>query len=196
MAETIANRFFFFPLFLLLSTAAATSNNNSSDFIRRSCSITLYPRLCYASLAPYATAVQQNPAKLATAAATVSLAKIHDASLLAATLQPSCAGRLGAAMRDCVKVLGTAADLTKQSAAEMGKVGEATRTGGSGGMAWEVSNAQTWMSAAMTNEETCIDGFDGVSAVRGAKVMADRVGGVKKYTSNALALLNVLAHGS
>lgn len=194
MAETKANRFF--PLFLLLSTAAATSKNNSADFIRRSCGITLYPSLCYASLAPYATTVKQNPVKLAVVATNLSLAKLHDASSLAATLQPSCAGRLRSAMRDCVEVLRTAADLTKQSAAEMGKLGEATKTGGSGGMVWEVSNAQTWMSAAMTNEETCIDGFHGASTGRGAKVMSDRVGGVQKYTSNALALLNVLAHGT
>lgn len=193
MAETKAKTFL--SLFLL-STAAATSKNTSIDFIRQSCGKTLYPSLCYSSLAEYASAVGQDGVKIAVAAANVSLLKIHDATSLASAFQPSSAGRLRGALRDCVDTLRAAADLTKQSVAEMVKLGYASKTGGSGGIAWEVSNAQTWMSAAMTNEDTCMDGFDGVTTGRGAKAMCDHVGGVKKYTSNALALLNVLAHGS
>ncbi|KAL0912364.1 hypothetical protein M5K25_018330 [Dendrobium thyrsiflorum] len=194
MAETKAKRFL--SLFLLLSTAAATSKNTTIDFIRQSCGKTLYPSLCYASLTPYATSVQQDPVKLAAAAANVSLSKIHDASYLAAAFRRSSAGRVSAALRDCVETLGAAADLTNRSAGEITKLGDASKTGGSGGIAWEVSNAQTWMSAAMTNEETCIDGFDGVRAGTGVRAMCDRIGGVKKYTSNALALINTLVHGT
>ncbi|KAL0326859.1 UNVERIFIED_CONTAM: Pectinesterase inhibitor 10 [Sesamum angustifolium] len=52
------------------STAA-----NDSEFIRTSCETTLYPELCYHSLAGYANAVQQDPGRLARVAIGVSLSR-------------------------------------------------------------------------------------------------------------------------
>ncbi|PKA49981.1 21 kDa protein [Apostasia shenzhenica] len=184
---------------IILAVAAAapisgdSATNNSSEFIRRSCAATLYPDLCCSSLAPYGRAVQQSPAKLAVAAANASLSTIKAASSRAAALRRSSGGRLGAALRDCVDSLGTAAEQTRRSVAEMEKLGSPVVAGGPAAEAWRVSNAQTWMSAALTNEETCLDGFDG--GLPAAKAVLDGVRRAKMYTSNALALLNVFAHG-
>lgn len=62
---------------------------------------------------------------------------------------------------------------------------------------WSVSNVQTWMSAALTDEETCTDGLKeadgGVRRRRGVVVkVGSRVGVAKEFTSNALALVNKL----
>ncbi|KAL0909343.1 hypothetical protein M5K25_020200 [Dendrobium thyrsiflorum] len=185
-------------IFTAISPAAIASKENSTDFILRNCAATLYPQLCYKSLKPYAPTVNQSPLTLAVAAANVSLSKIKDASLQAVRLRRNSTGRVGAALRDCVESLRTAADLTKQSAEEIQKLGPAAQAGGPS-FAWEVSNAQTWMSAALTNEDTCIDGFDGVGGGGGGgaavKVFIGTVGRVKQYTSNALALLNALVVG-
>ncbi|CAF1840470.1 BnaC04g20020D [Brassica napus] len=58
-----------------------------------------------------------------------------------------------------------------------------------------MSDVKTWVSAALTNDDTCMDGF-GQSA--GAKAaVKDLVRGhvikVSRMTSNALALINMYA---
>ncbi|KAG0482645.1 hypothetical protein HPP92_010729 [Vanilla planifolia] len=162
-----------FVLITLILTSAVelppttASKSSEADYIRRSCGVTLYPGVCYSSLKPYAAAVHHDPVALAVAAANVSLAKICDASLRASKLRPRAAGRVAAALRDCVDSLRTAAEQTQQSTAEILKLGPSARAGGPG-VAWGVSNAQTWMSAALTNEDTCLDGFDGISAAKAA----------------------------
>lgn len=92
--------------------------------------------------------------------------------------------------------LRNAGDQTWQSGSEIGKLD------GGGGVvvgpqvAWRVSNAQTWMSAALTNEETCTDGMEEVEAEGRVKAdVVSRVGRAKQYTSNSLALVNSLVNG-
>ena len=59
---------------------------------------------------------------------------------------------------------------------------------------WEVSNAKTWLSAAMANEGTCADGLVEAGAAAASlpagKEVTAGVAAVKQYTSNALALVN------
>ncbi|MQL76962.1 hypothetical protein Taro_009367 [Colocasia esculenta] len=181
--------------------------NRYTEFIRRSCSSTLYPSLCYTSLAGYASAIAQDPTLLARVAANVSLARVrsvtsHVSSLCRTASARRMDARTASALEDCEDSLGDATDLTKQAAAELGLL--ATAEGPE--VAWRVSNAQTWMSAALTNEDTCTDGFAEVApgtaasagvggAAPGWAVKADvcrRVRRAKQYTSNALALVNSL----
>ncbi|XP_020575661.1 pectinesterase inhibitor 9-like [Phalaenopsis equestris] len=185
-------------LLTALSPANSAASPDSTNFIRRSCSVTLYPQRCYSSLKLYAATVRQNPLTLAVIAANISLANIKEASFQGVALQRRNTKRIASALHDCVDLLLTAADLTEQSAAEIQKLGPAAQAGGPS-FAWEVSNAQTWMSAALTNEDTCIDGIDEVVGGGGAtaEVAAFRakVARVEQYTSNALALLNALVGG-
>jgi len=66
---------------------------------------------------------------------------------------------------------------------------------GSGGesLLFQMSNVQTWMSAALTNEETCTDGFEDVADGDVKTDVSARVVKVKEVTSNALALVNSYA---
>nr|GEY92877.1 pectinesterase inhibitor 9-like [Tanacetum cinerariifolium] len=54
---------------------------------------------------------------------------------------------------------------------------------------WHESNVQTWISAALTDATTCIDGIigDGISKSEKA-MMQDRILKVKQLASNSLAL--------
>lgn len=199
--------FLFFTLLIITRTSAAwppaappkaSSNGdtatNSTDFIRTSCQATLYPELCFASFARYALSVHQNPVRLAHIAARVTFFQIHSTtSHVSAYLHGSSTEREAAALEDCVYSLGNAADQTRRSAAEIGKL---DRKPVGPEVAWRVSNAQTWMSAALTNEETCTDGLDKVDVREQVKAdVFSRVGRAKQYTSNALALVNCLVNG-
>lgn len=54
-----------------------------------------------------------------------------------------------------------------------------------------MSDLQTWVSAALTDEDTCMDGFSGRAMNGYAKMMVrKRIVKIAHLTSNALALIN------
>lgn len=166
----------------------------SGDFIRTNCDSTLYPELCYHSLAGYANAVQSDPGRLARVAVGVSLSRAKRMALYVANLTHeadySADRRAASALHDCFSVLGDAIDQIRESLDQM-----RTLTGSGGGqeeLRFQLSNVQTWMSAALTNEDTCVDGLDDVAAGSPIKAdVSDRILKVKEVTSNALALVNI-----
>ena len=165
---------------------------HSADFIHISCRSTRYPALCEKSLAVYAPAVRHSPRQLAHAALSVSVARVRDASsfvyrLSARSKSPRAQG--GGAVRDCLETLADSVDRLRQSAKEMERMGRY----GSARFNWHLSNVQTWVSAALTDESTCLDSLseDAKSAsVRGP--IRERIVSVAQITSNALALVNRL----
>ncbi|KAL3501922.1 hypothetical protein ACH5RR_036371 [Cinchona calisaya] len=189
--------------FSTASPAQATSNTpttttyptqNDTEFIRKSCASTRYPDLCFHSLSGYASAVQQNPSKLARVAIAVSLSKARHAAAYFSNLSKEADygadRRVAAALHDCFSTFGDAVDQLRDSLNQMRHLVPA----GSGEtFRFQMSNVQTWMSAAMTNEDTCTDGFDGVPEGPMKKDVFDRVGKVEGVTSNALALVNGFA---
>ncbi|CAA6664808.1 unnamed protein product [Spirodela intermedia] len=176
------------------------AGRNCTEFIRQSCSATRYPSLCYSSLAGYAGAVGEDPTQIAHFAANNSLAQVSSLSYHVLLLYRAAAAagvdpRIAAALGDCAESLGDAAELTRQAAAELGLLAKAEGPE----LAWHVSNAQTWMSAALTNEDTCTDGFaaTAAAATAGGDVfmkadVARHVRRARRYTSIALALVNSL----
>lgn len=99
-------------------------------------------------------------------------------------------GREYQAVRDCIDNMGDSVDRLSRSASELGQMGRA----GGRDFAWHVSNVQTWVSGALTDESTCMDGF----AERGMEGQAkaairSRITNVAQVTSNALALVNRFA---
>ncbi|MQL76967.1 hypothetical protein Taro_009359 [Colocasia esculenta] len=171
---------------------AGVPKGKNTEFIRRSCSSTLYSSLCYTSLVPYANAVARDPIRLARVATNISLARVRSVSSHVSSLRGADARKVDArtlsALEDCEETLGDAAGLTRQSVHELGLL----PTSMDKKVAWRVSNVQTWMSAALTNEGTCMDGFTGAgnSAVKADVRQLVRL--AAKYTSNGLALVNRL----
>ncbi|KAL0284604.1 UNVERIFIED_CONTAM: Pectinesterase inhibitor 11 [Sesamum calycinum] len=169
------------------STAA-----NDSEFIRTSCETTLYPELCYHSLAGYANAVQQDPGRLARVAIGVSLSRAARMTIYLANVSRqvdySADHRAAVALHDCFTVFGDAVDQIRGSLKQMRKL-----TGTGEELRFQMSNVQTWMSAALTNEDTCVDGFQDVADGPVKMDVCDRTVKVKEVTSNALALVNSYA---
>ncbi|KAJ0987229.1 hypothetical protein J5N97_005585 [Dioscorea zingiberensis] len=196
MAETkLLLLLFFLTISTTSMTSALTQSSKKSpaiDFIRKCCNTTLYPDVCISSLSPSAAAISTNPLLLARAAASVALSRLRSTRSRVSTLANTASGsREAASLRDCADALGDAVDQMRRSASVLGKMAS-MKGAGSGSMAWRISGVQTWMSAALTNEVTCGDGFDGIPTDPVEKEVISRVTDVKKYSSNALALVNML----
>ncbi|XP_004506603.1 21 kDa protein-like [Cicer arietinum] len=162
-------------------------------FIRTSCSSTTYPRLCYASLVKHANSIQTNRFLLTDTALNVTLATVKSTwammSSLAKTreLKP----RETAAMKDCIELLSDSIDELRKSINEMSRL----RTSN---FELTMSDIQTWVSAALTDQSTCSDGFEEINATGDIKTIVQvKIVQVAQLTSNALALINKLAtsHG-
>lgn len=96
-----------------------------------------------------------------------------------------------AAMKDCIEELSESVDELRNSITEMRKL-----KGSNFNLI--VSNIQTWVSAALTDEDTCTDGFEGKRMNGNLKItVKGRIVNVSQLTSNALALINkfALIHG-
>ncbi|KAM7526500.1 hypothetical protein LguiA_016402 [Lonicera macranthoides] len=99
--------------------------------------------------------------------------------------------RAASAIHDCFTVFGDAVDQIRGSLKQMRQLGAGSSSGES--LWFQVSNVQTYMSAALTNEDTCTDGLEDVESGPLKADVYDRVVKVKEVTSNALALVNSYA---
>uniref|UniRef100_A0A7N1A0I1 Pectinesterase inhibitor domain-containing protein n=1 Tax=Kalanchoe fedtschenkoi TaxID=63787 RepID=A0A7N1A0I1_KALFE len=164
-----------------------------ADFIRASCSsATLYPELCFATLARYADSIGNDRGLLARAAIFVSLSRAkHVAAYVSREAKSgSDDSQAVSALRDCVSSFGDAMEQMRGSLKQMKEIETAGRTSGGQSVRFWASNVQTWMSAALTNQDTCTDGFEEVDEGPLKAEVGRRVGLAKKLTSNALALIN------
>lgn len=94
-------------------------------------------------------------------------------------------GRNRAAVSDCVEVFEAAIDELHLSLGVLRRLSRSNFDA-------QMGDLTTWVSAALTDEDTCVDGFEGergklVNSIRNRVVKAGYI------TSNALALVNKLA---
>ncbi|KAL0913145.1 hypothetical protein M5K25_016579 [Dendrobium thyrsiflorum] len=181
-------------LALSFSTAAATP----IEFIRSSCKVTRYPDLCEKCLFNYTPAIQRrSPRQLAHAALKVSTDRAFAASSfvhrLSADPKSSSSARRtrdGGAVSDCVETIDDSVDRLQRSVKEMEHMGRY----GSISFGWHLSNVQTWVSAALTDQSTCLDSLsqDKSAAAADRVEIHRRIVHVTRLTSNALALINRL----
>ncbi|KAI3414949.1 PMEI domain-containing protein [Psidium guajava] len=177
-----------------LCSAARLGHNaapHGEDLVRSSCSHALYPDICLRTLSSYAGPTD-NPRDVARAALKISLARARRVSSYLsdqAASSGSKSKRERGALADCLEQMSDSVDELRESLAELKHLrgGEELR--------WQLSNAETWVSAALTNEDTCLDGFQEV----GVKVKDDvrrKISNVARVTSNALYLINRLDEGT
>ncbi|EOY22923.1 hypothetical protein QUC31_007990 [Theobroma cacao] len=186
-----------FSILLLMSnmqkiSAAATTKANSTgtykNFIKTACNTTRYPKECNKALSPYASTIKTDPQKLCDTALSLTLnATCNTSSSIESLskmkgLSPS----ETEIIRDCSETVGDAIDELTDSLKAMARAqGSERRT--------EMGNVRTWVSAALTNEYTCTDEFEGQKVSKTVKnTMKKSVMYLTKMTSNCLALLNLL----
>ncbi|KAK4435092.1 hypothetical protein Salat_0672500 [Sesamum alatum] len=172
--------------------AADSTSTPEAAFIKAECRATRYSALCVQCLSNYTPPVQQSQRQLAQAALSVSLTRAQSAASFVSKL-----ARIRGikpmeyqAVKDCIRNMGDTVDQLSRSMKELGAM---TRVAGQD-FDWRVSNVQTWVSAALTNENTCMDGFRGSVMDGNVKVaIRRRVLNCAQVTSNALALVNRFA---
>ncbi|KAL9225233.1 hypothetical protein vseg_001182 [Gypsophila vaccaria] len=179
------------------TTTTTTTTTIYTDFIKTSCKATTYPQLCYNSLFNHASVIQTSPQLLANAALSVTL----DTTRTTSTAMSAMSRHLGirtkevGPMRDCLEELNDTIGQLKNSIKEMGQMKSSSSTYKFGLL---MSDVQTWVSAAMTNEATCMDGFGGKVMDSSLKTtIRGKIMNICHLTSNSLALINSFAtlHG-
>jgi len=181
----------------ILASGAATkvlnpvhSDAQMAEFIRTSCNVTLYPQVCVSSLSSYTGPLKPKQSDLVNAAVQVSLVNTHNVSVWAAglkTRRATMSKREKAALKDCMENFGTTMDQIHQSLAELKHLRRNT-------FKIQMSNVETWMSAALTDQDSCLNGFQDLNASgKVTAMLTGRVQNVRKLISNALALVNGFA---
>ncbi|KAJ9553238.1 hypothetical protein OSB04_017283 [Centaurea solstitialis] len=178
-------------LIILVYTASSITfisalENTNVEFIRSSCSVTTYPALCFNSLSTRAGAIQTSPKLLAQTALSVTLDTTRSTSSAMVKLSQvhGMDPREVAAMKDCIELLSDSVYELKRSLEEMNRPG-------SKDSGLVISDIQTWVSSAMTDEDTCSEGF--VKDPKMKRVVRGKIVNVAHLTSNALALINSYA---
>ncbi|KAL5728159.1 hypothetical protein ACHQM5_001273 [Ranunculus cassubicifolius] len=191
MASNTLSLVLVFCIYTIIACTAYPSSNPSA-FIKSSCSVTLYPSLCIQSLSSYADTIQENPKQMAQAALTVSLSVAKSVKVFVTKMSKSKGLKRieYKVLKDCVDNVGDSVDRLSMSIQELGHMGH-----GEENFIWHMSNAQTWVSAALTEENTCLDGFAGRGGMDGRlkTVIRSKITSVARVTSNALALVNRFA---
>jgi pectinesterase inhibitor-like protein len=169
------------------SCSATRPSPRNIRYIKTSCyDTTLYPKLCYHTLAIYASTIKTNPKLLANTALHVSLKSTNSTSRLMkrASKTPGLDPRVLAAMLDCVEEVGDAVYELQRSIEEM------DHAGGSN-FSMVMNDVETWVSASLTDDDTCMDGFAEGAVNKKVKTTVKRhLGRIARLTSNALALVN------
>ncbi|XP_059292293.1 pectinesterase inhibitor 6-like [Lycium ferocissimum] len=170
-----------------LVCSTTSSNKGGESYVRDACSVTRYQDLCIHSLTSFSSTAKDNPSKWARAgvSVTISQAKGVTQSLLKLRKHNSSKGRGRLAILDCVECLQDALDNLHNSLGVLRKLSSQTFND-------QMADVTTWLSAALTDEDTCLDGLEDKRRKQ-VKLLLNRVTNVSYITSNALALVNKLA---
>ncbi|KAI3505194.1 hypothetical protein L1887_27158 [Cichorium endivia] len=181
-----------FLIALQYTTSDAAADPTAVNYVTTSCRTTRYPSLCVRCLSRYATSIQGNDQKLAKAAISVSLNNANSTAGYISKLATSAALKPSVyqAVKDCVNNMNNCVTSLYQSAQELQKMAQSRGQN----FEWHMSNAETWVSSALTNQNTCARGFSDGSIDGPVKdAVIRRMNYVAQLTSNALALVNRFA---
>lgn len=179
---------------IMATSPIPTRKTPHSNYIKNSCNTTLYPQLCYKSLFTFSSRIRKSPRLLAQTALSSTLSTTRKISIKMKTLSKNWGmkPREKAAVADCLEELSDSMCELEMSMKEMGR----TRSRSSSNFDFIINDIQTWVSAALTDEDTCTDGFSGNNMNGEVKVIVrGLVLKVAHSTSVALALVNNYAAG-
>ncbi|KAG5403485.1 hypothetical protein IGI04_009604 [Brassica rapa subsp. trilocularis] len=179
-----------FAAVIVATTTGDGSNSAGEDIVHSSCMHASYPSLCIRTLSTYSGPTITNRRELAQAAVKISLSHAKAAAKkLAAVRETVGKKREKAAVVDCVEMIGDSVDELSRT---LGALKHLRVSGGSvNEFRWQMSNAQTWASAALTDDDTCLDGFQGIDGEIKSAVK-EWMTKVARVTSNALYMINQL----
>lgn len=155
--------------------------------VKAVCESTRYPANCvYTLLSANSSGERDDPEELLKLSLLASADELRRVTGLPATLLPNAAGDKLAedAIRSCGELLGEAAGLVNRSFEAMaapGKNGEILSPE-------KLDDLRTWLSGALTNHETCLDGLGEAGTVEIRGLMMATIKNSSELTSNSLAI--------
>ncbi|KAL6539065.1 hypothetical protein OROMI_025391 [Orobanche minor] len=181
-----------FITILFSMAASATPEDAIDSLIRTICGCTRYPDPCYTSLTssslcstkPQCDQYLQNPYLLAGVSINVSLSDAENASIYIQNLNKNTKSPI---LHQCVENLKDTVDQIKDSLHQMASLSYSGRSGQE--FNFNVSNVKTWMSAALTDDNTCADELGHLEEPMRSNVW-NKALEVEMFISNALALVN------
>ncbi|KAK9063253.1 hypothetical protein SSX86_017123 [Deinandra increscens subsp. villosa] len=185
--NSLSHNFLLIILLLLTSSINLTTCKKTNvEFIRTSCGFTTYPTLCFNSLSRRASVIQTSPKLLAQTALSVTLdtTRTTSSSMVKLSKVHGMTPLEVAAMKDCIEVLSDSVYELQRSLGEMIRPGSKK-------FRLVMSDIQTWVSSALTDEDTCSEGFKNDPKMK--SVVRGKIVNVAHLTSNALALINSYA---
>ncbi|KAL2921833.1 putative pectinesterase/pectinesterase inhibitor 61 [Bienertia sinuspersici] len=172
----------------------ASSGPHPTRVIRRACGLTRYPDICVSSLATFpGAAAAGDPHEVAHISLNMTLARFGVALSDSTEIRTSKMDTwTRSAYEDCMELLEDSIDLLQRSllsvslttSSSLSSVDEVSVSKQQGGSKLDV---MTWLSGAMTNQDTCMDGFKNV---RGTikNQMVQRLQKLSELVSNSLAI--------
>ncbi|KAF7830710.1 putative pectinesterase/pectinesterase inhibitor 61 [Senna tora] len=165
--------------------ASASAHNGPgirpSQAISRACSKTQYPTLCVNSLLQFpgsTTASEQDMVHISFNVTLQHLSRALYSSSAISTVQMD--PRVRSAYEDCLELLEDSVDALLRSLTSV-----AGNTPGGGGASTD--DVLTWLSAALTNQDTCAEGFEDTSGTVKDE-MANNLKDLAELVSNCLAI--------
>ncbi|XP_009391197.2 pectinesterase 3 [Musa acuminata AAA Group] len=161
------------------------SPTSIADSIKAMCNVTRYPDSCFSSISTARGAnLTDDPEELFRISLAVAVDAIGKVSTVAGSFEiPAKDKRLEAALRDCDQLFDSAIDRLNDSLSLMQPLpGEPLLN------ASKIEDLTTWLSAAVTDQETCLDGFEGTTGNVRDKMAVAMVNSTQ-YTSNSLAIV-------
>ncbi|ESW20699.1 hypothetical protein PHAVU_005G007700 [Phaseolus vulgaris] len=171
-------------------STTSTSTQTFKNYIKTSCNSTTYPSICYSTLSPYATKIEADPLKLCSVSLSLAYKAAKSASSTISKIlkKNNMTGIAEEVVEDCLSNVKDSIGELKDSLDSLGDLDGSDRK-------FEISNIKTWVSASITNDQTCSDGFDEMNVDSSLteeirKVVLD----VARKTSNALYFINNNVH--
>ncbi|KAK1361160.1 Pectinesterase [Heracleum sosnowskyi] len=159
------------------------SHQKPSQAMSRACSKTRYPDLCVNSLLDFPGSVTASTSDLVHISVNMTLQHFGRALFTSTEINNLRMDSLTrAAYDDCLELLEDSVDQLSRSLTSV-----APLQNHNGQAVGNNNDVLTWLSAAMTNQDTCTEGFEGVNS-KVKNEMVDRLKDLSELVSNALAI--------
>lgn len=177
--------------FIQASNSDGHTPSNSADSLKIVCAVTQHPGSCFDSISSLnngpgpGSGSKPDPEQFLNLSLQATVRELTNVSSLPKTLisKVNDPGTVSA-LKDCISLFDDALSQLNQSA-ELLNVGP----GESALTEMKVKDLQTWISAAMTDQDTCLEGLDEMGSPLLGDVKA-RVQNAKEYMSNTLSILS------
>ncbi|KAL3531468.1 hypothetical protein ACH5RR_010790 [Cinchona calisaya] len=179
--------------FISLCSCSSTDQemaDDSTTYVEDACSVTRYHEICVHSLASFSNTAKRDPSKWARAGVSVTITQAKLVSQYLANLQSrnTTRGRNRVALSDCIELFQDTLDFLHGSL-------DVLRNFTGQDFNSQMEDVISWLSSALTDEDTCLEGFGGHAGwkMKRNHLLQNEVLNSTYMTSNALALVNKLA---